>query len=202
MELASLLRQLRNNILPITVFAVFLAVISGLMAQKYSHRFTATLSFYVYKPHEVAPSGEYSYDGYYAQQIAESYTDTLVGLLENPDILSQALTSLGIDASRDLASYANSITVEKVAPQLVTLKVALNNREESSRLATSVAENVRSQVSKFNNQRGEGVEVGLVETDPLQGEEQIPATIAGIAGLLLGVVMGIGFLFFRVYLKG
>jgi capsular polysaccharide biosynthesis protein len=202
MELKTLLSQFRVNIIPITVFAILLAVVAGVLAQTYTHQYTASLSFYVYKPHEVAPSGEYSYDGYYAQQIAESYTDTLVGLLENPDVLSQSLIALGINPALDLSNYKNSLDVEKVAPQLVTLKVSLNDRDQSSRLVTAISNNVRNQVSKFNNQRGEGVEVGLVEENPLLGENQVSPSIAGLAGFLLGLILGIGTVFFRTYLKG
>ena len=102
-------------------------------------KYEAVLTLYVKRTAEPAGENFYTYDGYYNQQAAERYTDTVVGLLESGGILQEALRSAGLSADQKAMRRARkSIEVEKVAPQLVEIKVRRRSREEAQNITDSL----------------------------------------------------------------
>lgn len=201
MELTQLFHQLKKRFKLIVFFSLVLAICFAFLAKTWLPHYVASLSLYVHKPTQPATSGEYSFDGYYALQVAENYTDTLVGLLESPDILAAALSNLGKDSVDGLGKYNRAIQVEKIAPLLISLRVSLKDKQEATSLVNAVAQSAQKQVRQLNNQQDLSIEVELVDTDPLVSYQEISALIAGIVGLMLGLGMTISGIFLSEYLR-
>jgi capsular polysaccharide biosynthesis protein len=75
---------------------------------------------------------EFQYEGYYARQNAASYTPTLAGILESPDIAAKVLEAEGEPINeKNLRIVNNSIKVKKIAPQVILLQVKTDDKSDS-----------------------------------------------------------------------
>lgn len=199
MELKVLLKQLKRW-LPVIVGLTLLGVVVGWgVASLLPVRYEASLSIYVQKIVEQPSSGEYTFDGYYAQQAAEAYTDTVVGLLESPDVAASALSLSGINPDT-IVSLKRSLVVEKVAPQIVHVTVTQTNQLAASELVLAVTKVATERVQQLDTQTS-GYTVAAVNAEPLILVVALPLMLSVLAGGLLGFVLSVGFFAFWIYLR-
>lgn len=199
MELAKLLQSVKNNLLLLLLLGVVTAAIAGGIANSIKPTYTAGLTVYVQKPVENPSSGEYTYDGYYAQQAAEAYTDTVVGLLESQSIISKAAERLNRTSAKDLEAYTRAVTVEKSAPLLISLKATTESADEASTLVKEVFIAAKGQIDQQTS-NGKYV-VALVDEVPLVQQNRLPVALVALVGAMLGMTLGIAGLFLKEYLK-
>ena len=199
MELKVLIQQLKKR-LWIIVGTTLLGVIAGWGVVSFVPvRYEASLSIYVQKIIEQSMSGEYTYDGYYAQQAAEAYTDTVMGLLESPDVAASALMATGLN-SDTIVALKRSLKVEKVAPQIVHMAVTQTDQQAASELVMAVTKIATDRVQQLDTQTS-GYTVETVNDEPLIVVQALPSMLTIRVGGLLGLMVSVGFLAFWVYLR-
>src|SRR3989339_1012520 len=89
MELKEILILLQKNLRLLMVFSLLGALLLFLLASFWPVSYKAIVTMYIQRVPEKAEN-VYSYDGYYAGQAAESYTDTVKGLVGTLDITKRA----------------------------------------------------------------------------------------------------------------
>lgn len=190
MELKILLQHLRSRITIVALVTVCFGIGGFLLATYWPDTYTAHLSIYVQKEREETATGDYTYDGYYAQQAAEGYTDTVVGLLESPDLMSQALQTIDIDTS-NVRKYVKSLTVEKVAPQIVDLSMRRPIKSEAVLAVSALADATIDHVDGLNTQGRGQYTLSLVEATPLVSQNTLPAVLLLIVGAFFGMGLSV-----------
>ncbi|NTV30651.1 hypothetical protein HGA91_01550 [candidate division WWE3 bacterium] len=199
MELAKALRLIKSNFLAIIVFGLITGAVVWGLASMIKPTYTAGLTVYVQKSIENPANGEYTYDGYYAQQAAEAYTDTVVGLLESRSIIAKAASALNRSTPKELEAYVKSIAVKKSAPLLISLSATTDSPDEASTLVHEVFTSAQTQIAEQST-NGKYV-VALVDDAPLVKENKLPVELIAVIGSLLGISIYMTGLFFREYLK-
>ncbi len=77
----------------------------------------------------------YAYSGYYDQQTALSFTNTVRGFLEDKNLHAEVLKELDLNVTeRNLRSLRRKIRVKNAGPQLINVEVRANSVEESERI--------------------------------------------------------------------
>ena len=166
-------------------------------------KYEAVLTLYVKRTAEPAGENFYTYDGYYNQQAAERYTDTVVGLLESGGILQEALRSAGLSADQKAMRRARkSIEVEKVAPQLVEIKVRRRSREEAQSITDSLAAKVIERVRTLNKAGDEALSLEPLNAEPIIERHEPLAALNAVVGVMVGLLVSTLASFFWEYFKG
>ncbi len=185
MQLKTLLNQLTKRFKYILLISL-LGVGVGLgVTLVVPNTYTAAINIYVYKEVESPQPGVYSYDGYYAQQASEAYTDTVKSVFESGDILSSALDEQGI-LIEDLKSFQGSLTVDKVAPQLIEVKLTRENQGEASGVIQAISQKVDQKIRELNNGQANRYLIKQVTPEPLLTYNQLPILLTALVGLMLG----------------
>lgn len=157
--------------------------------------------------HAVEPSAGkkldfFSYEGYYAQQTALSYTGTVVAMLDSVDIRYKALSKIGVAKSdENLKKYSKFIKVTKVGPQVVSLKVKTPAADVSRQLWLALTSELISTSETLNSSGDPDLKVVLASSELTTGPEYRPLPTHLIAGAILGLMFGSFLISAKEYLK-
>lgn len=202
MELKHYLKILQTHWKTIVASAVALAVIVGVVSAYWPTRYKSELTVYVQRVPEDPPAGDYTYDGYYAQQAAEAYTDTVEGFLQSREIIRQALqaSNLPTDAHQ-IRRVEKRLHVDKVAPQLIDVALTMETQAEASSLVKAIAQATSQRAKALNQQENEAVVIELVSAEPLESMVKAWVGLNVVVGLVGGLILSTGGVLLKGYLE-
>lgn len=145
----------------------------------------------------------FSYEGYYAQQTARGYAETLIGFLESTDARKKALERLGITPDEaQLRQSKRNARVKKSAPQVVSLEVYRNSPYAAEDYWKALVAEVMEISTDFNNHFGDPlISVNLVDGSPVVYPAYRSVAIDILVGVGLGLTFGLFAVFTREYIK-
>lgn len=201
MELKHYLNILQKRWKTILALATTLAIVAGLASIYWPTHHKSELTVYVQRVPEEPAAGDYTYDGYYAQQAAEAYTDTVEGFLQSREIIRQALqtSNLPTDA-RQIRRVEKRLQVKKVAPQLINVALTMETQTETSSLVKAIAQATTQRAKILNQQENEAVVIELVSTEPLESVMQPWVGLNVMVGFFGGLLLAVGGVFTKEYL--
>ncbi len=202
MELREYVKIIRKSLPLLVVLAVGFGGLAFFVSQQLAPMYTASLTFYVKRQATEASPDYYTFDGYYSQQAAEKFTETVVGFLDSKDILlaSARLADLPTD-QKGLERLESSIKIKQVAPQLVTLKVEQANGEEAKNFCTALAQATTERIALLNQTGDKAISVDLLNPEPLVEKTEPKVVLNSLVGILSGVLLALLFTFLKEYFE-
>lgn len=163
--------------------------------------YRVTLDLYV-KRQTQAPSDQfYSFDGFYSQQAAERYTQTVVGFLKSREILKEALSAIQRPYDQEvLKKLERSVKVKEAAPQLVVLTVGGTEAAFVKSLSLALAGVATEKLRTLNKTGDAALSIDLLTTAPFLEVETPSPWLGGFIGALLGLFLALFFVSLREYL--
>ncbi|MBD3365977.1 hypothetical protein GF360_01390 [candidate division WWE3 bacterium] len=144
----------------------------------------------------------YTYSGYYAQQTALSYADTVRGLLENEVLHAKALETLEIPVTdKNLRNLERKIRVKDGGPQLVGLEVKNNSSENAAKIWEALTLNIENTSKEINLQGDPQLKITRVKEKPVIQEGYRNLYVFSAVGGLMTWGLGVFFLALKDYLK-
>jgi len=203
MELKQIIKILKEKFSQIVFISSGFVLIAIVLASYSAPKYEAALELYVNKKPEVSEAGDYNYDGFYAQQVAEKYTDTVVGLFETNQVVRGALSEIEIaDVNPvELNAYKRSLRVEKVAPQIIKVVVSRENKKESEDFVKALAKIGQEKVTELNKSQNQDITLELVDEKPHIELKELSVYLAGFVGLLIGIGLSLIWVALKEYLK-
>lgn len=190
MELRAFLVLLQKNMIAIILISVITGALALLMSLRLQPTYHAVLSVYVQKIPEQPAGGDFTFDGFYAQQAAESYTDTVVGLFESPAIHVRALQFADQDTEPSTVEQVKQQTrIRKVAPRLIDLEVRSYEQEEARVLAKSLFKAVSNRLDELTSEDSANLKmkINAVNDEPLISLAEPRVVLYTIIGVLVGM---------------
>lgn len=202
MELQDYLKLFRKNAPLLILLSVALGGLSFLVSKNLPTTHTASLTVYVKRQATGASTDYYTFDGYYSQQAAEKFTETVVGFLKSKDILlaSAKLADLPTD-QESLEQLESSIKIKQVAPQLVNLEVTKEEAEAARTFCTAVAQATTERINLLNQTGDKSISVDLLNTEPLVERNEPKMLLNGLVGSLIGLLFALLYIFIKEYLS-
>jgi len=185
MELREFFKFLKRNCrLILAVGVVFLALGLGL-AFCWPEQFEATGYLFVDREAEVpeapaAPTDNFTYEGYYAQQTAQSYTPTVIAFLESGDVLKLVLDETGVSPSEAI------LRLRQAGPQLIEVRIQHSDAGAVARFWEGL---VGAGLERWTELAGT-ITVEPVAATPLVTRQELPLLLSGVVSLLAGLLLG------------
>ena len=202
MELLEFIRFFRRYGFAVLFFALSLGVVSGLISLKLPSSFEASQSLFAGRQPPPPSSNFYSYDGYYSQQAAERFTDTVLGLLKNKDVLSKAAAESGwVATPEDIVKLNSRLKVKRIAPQLITISFTDIRKERAVSLVGSLTRAVINLSTSLNVQGDKLLVLNTLETNPFVEEKRFSPLIVSLFVTLVSLMVGSFFFAFIKLLK-
>ncbi len=96
----------------------------------------------------------YDYDGYYLDQISQSYSKTIVGLIETPEFKKKISEELGKNITfQDLFILNLSTNFKEIVPRVLVLSVKSNTKENSEKMFLTYEKEILFYAEKYNSQK-------------------------------------------------
>ncbi len=135
----------------------------------------------------------FTYEGYYAQQTAQEYADTVVGFLESYDTALHTLVLAGLPSGTEQVKILSSrIKAEKTAPNLVALTLDWEDASTSATLVNSLVNATKQSSQRLNEKGDKAIHVDPLVDDPIVEELKprfiLNSAVFGLLGLLLSAV--------------
>jgi len=202
MELKDYITIVRRGRSRLIVLAVAGGLLAFFISQKLPTTYTASLTLYVKRQATGASPDYYAFDGYYSQQAAEKFTETVVGFLRSKDILlaSAKLANLPTD-QEGLALLEGSIKIKQVAPQLVWLQVEQGSGEAAKNFGTALAQATTERINLLNQTGDKAISVDLLNPEPLVEKNEPKVILNTLVGLLSGTLLALLLIFFKEYFE-
>ncbi|HAI63063.1 MAG: hypothetical protein UU64_C0016G0011 [candidate division WWE3 bacterium GW2011_GWF2_41_45] len=201
MELKEILKILKKKRSEIVIFTLCGGLL-GLAASFIPGKFKAEASYFVGRTADKPSSEFFTYEGYYAQQTAQSYTNTAVALLESQDLKRSVLGELEIPVTdTNLRKLSRSYRVSKNGPQVITLTVADYNYDKSVTTFTAISTKFLDSSDKVSAGSDENISVSSLSDNPVVRQEQRPLPYFILGGLLFGLAVSMLKITFKEYLK-
>ncbi len=206
MEFKELLEILKGYCLFLLLSTIVFAVVALVGSLQIPPLHTAQVTLYIKREAQPANDEFYNYDGYYAQQAAERYTDTVAGLLRTKDMLRASLREINAPADQEtLRTVEKKVEIKKTAPQLVQISAAKRfNYTESwqpQELVGALAENIVQREEELNQDGDEAFSVELLNEEPIVESREMIVWLNTLVGGTLGLAFAFFVVSFRLYLK-
>ena len=164
--------------------------------------YKATGNLYVSRELDNSLRGDFTYEGYYAQQVLKTYTETLIGLLESINVRKSAIEEMNIPVTEvSLRRLKNKISTKKIAPQLVSFEVKQKNPELASNYWVSVVHHAIKSANELNVYGDNKIDVSPVGEVPVVHESYRNIVVSTVGGLFIGLMLSITAVSLREYFK-
>lgn len=191
MELKEIFKNLARH-KKLLLLIIFLGVVCGIAVYFIPKNYTASGSFYIKRNVSESQNEVFTYEGYYAQQTAISYTNTAISLLESADIQTKALEKMNVEINgRSLAELRKVTKVVKSGPQLVTVTVKAKSRDESKLIWTSIANSFIETSNDINKNGDPNILVSKISMNPIINQSFTPFYLYPLCGGILSALLGI-----------
>lgn len=200
MEIREIIKKIRRNKVLLGIFC-FLGLLAGFVFFILPPTYTASGSIYVTRKAE--DSGTFfTYEGYYSQQSAIMYTNSVIALAESSDVKDQVLKSLGMPrGATNLRKLNNSIVIKKTGSQIININVKDKDSNKAQKIWEELSNSIIETSKNINEDSNDNLSVVKVSEKPLIRKNYKPPIIIGLAGLLLGFSIGILIISLKEYFR-
>jgi capsular polysaccharide biosynthesis protein len=215
MELKDFINVLKNNWKLIISTSLLFLVAAIAVTYIIPVSYVASIDVYVTRRAIEESESYYTYDGYYSTQSSVQYTDTVSGLFQTLQVVREAASEIDLnkdyqksekepsDLSSDteyLKDTADKITVEDVAPQVISVSFKDEDQKKAEIWVTSLGEVVQEKVSVLNKDSDGNFRIDI-SPNPLVTEVSPSFVINSIVGLMFGLLTGTLVSFGKIYFK-
>jgi len=149
-------------------------------------------------------TGFFTYEGYYGQQTALAYTNSVLALIQSPDLLKDTLVDLNLPTDDfQMWKLKQSISVKKSGPQtqVINLSLKAKTQEEAVKKWNTVFDNVASYTNNISVQSDPSLKIYKVSEYPVvrQGFRSLPVFL--VVGVGLSLVGYISIVLLKEYFK-
>lgn len=200
MELREYFQITKKNLPLLVILSAFCGGLAFFVSQKLPETHTASLTVYVKRQATEPSTDYYTFDGYYSQQAAEKFTETVVGFLKSKDILLTSAKLAGFPTDQEsLKQLEDSIKIRQEAPQLVSLKVTQTDAATAKRFCAALAQATTERINLLNQTGDKSISVDLLNPEPLLVKNAPHPILNTLVGLLSGALLGFLYVFLKEY---
>lgn len=200
MEIFEIIKKIKNYKMILVVTAV-IGITAGMFFYLMPEKYVSAGSIYVRR--EIINSTDFfTYEGYYAQQTAAGYTNSVTNLIESPDIQKMLLEKSGEEINTlKLINLQRKIKVKKTGPQIILLEIKEKTPKEAEDKWVNLANIVISESEEINREGDDNLSVVALSDKPLIRETYKNIYIFSLVGLLIGLTLGSVLVSFKEYFK-
>ena len=189
-----------KNFQKLIIFTVLGGIALGLLSTVFPKSFISEGSFIllpVFNDDDKNISNQYNYDGYYIDQITQSYSKTILGIIDTPEFKKRVSDSLKIEPNFiNLFSFNLNTNFKETAPRILVLSV----KDTSSSLVEKKFDIYSSEILNYANKYNTEKKFKLERLDNFVFTYENTRSIYFYS--LIGAFLGFSICLIFYYLKG
>jgi len=173
------------------ILAVSGAIIGGLVASLKPVTYESSLSFTVNQINKQETTS-YQYDGYYAIQASDLFSDTIVSWFQTPSFLLEVYNEAGIDPQIDtISSFTARFKMKKYSSQNLVLTFNAPTKDNAEKLSQSIIDHVEKQAGELNKNADQKALFQVIGSQPVIVKNQTTLLMGALYGFVAGIAIGI-----------
>ena len=193
MEVKNIVIFLKKNYLHILLAGLTFSFIGAVLYYIIPTTYSATGSFFIKRSVDNSSGNYFTYEGYYSQQTALSYTNTLTGIFESEDIKSKALIDLGTEVNeQSIRKFGRNMRIKKSGPQLITLIVKGNTPQNAKATWLAITKATITTADFLNVNGDSKLTISQLNENPVVKTAFRNLYINILIGFGLGILLSIG----------
>jgi hypothetical protein len=153
--------------------------------------YTASIAFTINRINK-QPTAEYQFDGYYALQASDLFSDTVVSWFLTPSSIVDMYDRAGINPNvTSLSSLTSRFNIKKFSAQNLNVKFTALSQSEADKLASAVIQTVQDKTTSLNQSADRKALFEAVGSKPVIVANSKGTIIAGIVGIIIGLFLDV-----------
>jgi capsular polysaccharide biosynthesis protein len=145
---------------------------------------------------------DYQYDGYYAIQAADLFSQTIVSWFSTPSVILEMYRKGGIEpVITSIDSFSNQFRTRKYSPQNIVLRYSEATNDRAATLAEAIIAVAKDKVKQLNRSSDQEALFELVASEPVIVEKRpnvaLTTVLGAIGGLIVGLLSAVGLSYLR-----
>jgi capsular polysaccharide biosynthesis protein len=200
MEIREIIKKVKKQKL-IPIFASLVGFLAGLVIYYLPQKYIASGSFYISR--KINNSTDFfTYEGYYAQQTALNYTNSVSALIESKDVQKELLEKMREPINeKNLRELKRDIKVKKTGPQIILMEIKNETPEKSKEIWRNLSGIVISKSEELNREIDNNLQIFTISKEPSIEETYKNLLLFSLVGLIIGGAIGLLIISFKEYSK-
>lgn len=146
---------------------------------------------------------DYQYDGYYALQAVDLFSQTVVSWFNTPSVLREIYLQANLDPEiSSLSNLPGRFFVKRYSAQNIVVRFSESTPERARKIADATRHVMEDRAAKLNLTPEGKPLFGIVGSLPVIGPRQPNPWLFGAVALVLSVAVGMAVVAARHYLRG
>lgn len=202
MEVKEIFKFFNKYKFSILLYAIIGAILGVIIYMFAPTSYIATGSVFVGRNIQPSSQDFFTYEGYYSQQAALSYAESLMGLIRSNDIYSRVLNETNKEINAyNLLRLNKKVRVKKAGPQIITITVKENASKDAVTTWKSLTKNTIEATKTLNENVDNSLTVNLISQEPIVMKVYTSILLNTAAGILLGLFSSVTIFSFKEYLQ-
>ena len=200
MEFIEYLRAIKKRWVFVVVLTVIIALLGMVAANFIAKKYDVSISLAIAREGK-QETVDYKYDGYYAIQASEIFSENVESWFYSAEIVKQILDKAEVQMDvRNVNAYQRFFSARKLAAQNVQVKFTASSEEQAQEILMAVDEVVNKR-TKILNEASDGAFFTVIMESPIVVDRTPDYAIGVIAGAVVGLIVSIFLVFIFAYLK-
>lgn len=188
----------RNLIIIITLIVAIGAYLFAILTPV---KYRADFSLQIFNTNRQETT-EYQYDNFYSIQAAEQLTKTVKAWLANPQIISQAYQSAGLEIDKNqLPKAIKGISAKQLSPHDLSVSVKAQSENDGLALGNSIINEVSNQLKQSEKTAKNQPAFELLASSPFVFAKKYNPYLLSLIGLITGFLLAIGLSSLKEFFK-
>lgn len=181
----------RPAVLAVTLFVLVTTATTWGLSMAAAPRYVTSLSISVNRTTKQT-TPDYQYDGYYAIQATDLFTQTLLSWFITPSVLLDVYTRAHVAPNiTSLGELTGRFRARKVAPQNLVVQFTEKNHDIAAAIADAISAEVKERGSQLDTSSDGATSFTIVPATPVIVETTQNAPLNAVAALIASTLIGI-----------
>jgi capsular polysaccharide biosynthesis protein len=201
MELKDYFKILKRYVAFLIIFPLAVGLAAFLFSYYTPITYDTSISFAINRINKEKTS-DYQYDGYYAIQASDLFSQTVVSWLSTPSVLLEIYDNAKIDPQiSSIDKFSSRFKTKKYSPQNIVVRFNERDRVTSEKIAKSIQDVLSDKVSKLNQNPENKALFELASSSPVIVEKKPEIILLTIIGLISGFIFALLLTYIINYFK-
>lgn len=138
-------------------------------------------------------TNDFQYDGFYAVQASELFSDNVESWTENPDVVVDTFRKANLALpTQNIRKLSKILKGRKLSPQNVEIRFSSENEEHAKKLVAGLEETLQQKTETINNTSNGSVAFNVVFSEAITKDDSPNVFLNSLIGFALGIIVAFG----------
>ncbi|MBU0707146.1 hypothetical protein KKG41_02110 [Patescibacteria group bacterium] len=192
---------IKRNLLAILIISILVGAAAFLFSYYSPTKYKTSISFAVNRINK-QETADYQFDGYYAIQASDLFSQTVVSWFYTPSVLMEIYDLAEVEPNiTTLERFTNRFKTKKYSSQNIVVIFQERDHTTAEKISQSIISTVQERGAELNRTSDQKALFEIVGSTPVIVEQKPMLILNTVVGLVVGLFLSLGLIYFIRYLR-